>query len=188
MNNNELVRLFVAVDMPPEVVDEIKRFQKELSKQKLFEGRFTQEHQMHITLTFIGEVAAQQQSQIMQALRTIEFKKMKARLGSVDVFTKGRFVKIIFMHLVCPELSQLAQKIILVLSPWVEPEERDFVSHLTVARVKKVANVETLLEAIDKLDVAHITFEIDSFILKQSVLSPSGPEYTDIATYFAIKT
>jgi len=181
--NNEFLRLFVAVDMPESVVHEVARIQKVLEEQALFEGRFTTPEQVHITLKFIGRVLQDQMQPITTALQGIAYKKIPAQLGGVDVFAIGNRIKITYLSIICPELKGLAKEVEAVLEPWAEPEKRDFVSHATIARVKRVEDKQQLLGALRKFEVQPLSFTFDAFVLKQSVLSDQGPTYTNLATY-----
>lgn len=176
-------RLFVAVEMPQTVVNELKHIQSQLKKQALFSGTFVNPEHTHITVKFIGDVALDQLEAIKNILTTVQCKPMHAQLGSLDVFQKGEFVKIIFLQIVCPELASLAEQIEAVLEPWVAKEERAFVNHLTIARVKQVPDVPKLLDFLHHMKVEPLSFVFDSFVLKESELTPQGPVYTDVKRY-----
>lgn len=181
--NENTVRLFIAVDLPAIVITEIERIQKELCEQNLFTGRYVRPEQVHVTMKFIGKIKECQISSIDSVLKKISFFTCKAQLCGVDVFSVGNKIKIIYLNLIVPELVLLAFKIDQVLRPWCESEKRDFVSHATIVRVKRVENKERLLEFLRKFKVEPIQFTIDVFALKQSVLTSDGPEYTTIKTY-----
>ena len=177
------MRLFVAVDMPQTVVDEVRRIQDYFKKQELFNGRYTKPEDVHITMKFLGEVSTDLALQIDQALKTISCNGMHAHLSSLDVFSAGSKIKILFLNIICPELAVLAKQIDTALADLFAIEQRPFVSHATLARVKAVENREKLCAAINQFTVNKIEFTIDQFVLKQSELSTDGPTYTDIARY-----
>ena len=102
---------------------------------------------------------------------------------SLDVFAAGNRVKIIFLQVICPKLDQLAQKIEQALLQWCEKENRLFVSHATVVRIKRLENKERLLDLLQKLSVKPVQFTIDSFVLKESEFSVKAPAYTDKVRY-----
>ncbi len=183
MNKNNIVRLFVAVDFPSAVLSEVERIQDELRRKKLFEGRFTNPEQVHITIKFIGEVAEDQVAGVETALQRIQLPKMAAQLSGLDVFAVGNKIKIVYLNVVCPPLSQLATHAQEALLPWSEREKRDFVSHATIARVKRVEDKPRLLGAVRTFEVQPLQFTFDEFVLKQSVLSDQGPTYTNVAVY-----
>ena len=182
-NNEEYGRLFVAVDMPEAVTQYIERIQDALRRQDLFMGRFTKPEQVHITLKFIGEVPSCQVSGIGVVLQGIKVDKMKAQLGGLDVFAVGNKIKIIYIRVICPELTNLAKQVEDVLLAWCEREKRDFVSHATIARVKRVDDKQRLRKVVSQFEVQPMQFVFDSFVLKQSVLLSEGPIYKTVETY-----
>ena len=111
MKNKNRVRLFVAIDMPAVVVQEIARVQDIIKRETFFEGKFIDPQQVHLTVKFIGEVPTKQLPFIEKALASIKGKTMEAQLDSLDVFVASNRIKIIFLSLVCPELADLAQKV-----------------------------------------------------------------------------
>jgi len=176
-------RLFVAIEMPEQVQQEIETIQRHLRAQSLFYGKFIRPDQVHLTLKFIGEVADKNIHNIEQSLKSVTFKKIVCQLGSLDVFERRGFINIIFINLFCTELAQLAHDIEQALVEWVEPEKRDFVSHMTIARVKKVVDKEELLKTVGSFEVPSMTFDVDSFVLMESELTPEGPVYQGIQRY-----
>ncbi len=183
MKKKDAVRFFVAVDMPDEVVGEIERVQDIIKEEALFEGKFVDPEQVHVTLKFIGEVPTEQVPLIDKALSAIKNEAMEAQLSSLDVFAAGNRIKIIFLQIICPRLGHLAQKIEQALLQWCQVEKRSFVSHATIARIKRLKNKERLLGLFRKLSVKPIQFTIDSFALKESELSAKGPIYIDKGEY-----
>ncbi len=182
-NNEELGRLFVAVDIPEAVIQYIERIQDKLRRQELFVGRFTRPEQVHITLKFIGEVSFDQIVGIDAVLQEIKVDKIKAQLGGLDVFAVGNKIKIIYIRVICPELTNLAKQVEDALLTWCEREKRDFVSHATIARVKLVDDKQLLRKVVSQFEVKPMQFVFDSFVLKQSVLLSEGPIYKTVETY-----
>ena len=111
VDKKEQSRLFVAVDMPAAVVQEIARAQDIIKREALFEGKFVDPQQVHLTLKFIGEVSTKQIPSIEKALDKVKDKTMEAQLGSLDVFAAGNRIKIIFYHLSVPNLLILYKKL-----------------------------------------------------------------------------
>lgn len=177
------VRLFVAIDLPEVVKVEIGRMQKLLKSAQCFEGTYTNMQQAHITMKFIGSVQEDQVEPITKALESIMFLSDSAQLNHVGIFGEGDHIKIVYMNVIAPALYALAAVLDEQLLPWCNPEKRDFVSHVTLVRVKNHVNKDCLDEVLNTLKVEPITFEIQSFVLMQSVLTEVGPEYTTLATF-----
>lgn len=177
------LRLFIAVELPQEVIDEVLRVQSYLKKRNVFEGTYTRQVGMHITLAFLGEVAPENLEPITYALRTIAAPAMHARLGSFDFFSSHQEIKILFLNVCCPALTSLVAQIEKVLAPWYKKEVRPFVAHITLARVKRVPDRDRLEAALNDFALKKLDFTLDSFVLKKSQLTSDGPMYTDIAIY-----
>jgi len=183
MQKTNQKRLFVAIPLPQSVRNELALIQTKLKQSDLCEGRYTNAMQAHLTLVFIGSVAAEEIDSIKQALATISFPALTAELGSIDVFKKHGEIRIIYLDIICQELATLANLIAEKLSPWVPKEERPFVSHATIMRVKKVTDPDKLISLLHGISVEPQTFSIDSFLLMESQLGPEGPTYHEMARY-----
>lgn len=176
-------RLFVAIDVPQNVKDEVIRIQHELRSHNLCEGKFTESSGIHITLKFIGEVATDQVELIKYALDTVQAKKMTIYLDRLDLFTRGPIVKIILMRINAAYIADLMLQIERCLLSWVPAEKRDYIPHLTLVRVKKVSDVQALITYNRESYIKPLPFTVDHFVLKQSALTIEGPVYTDIARF-----
>ena len=64
-------------------------------------------------------------------------------------------------------------------------KEARFMSHITIARVKNVANKSGFLEYLKSVKPKNIKFNVCDFVLKKSELLPAGPVYSDIERYTA---
>jgi len=176
-------RLFIAVEMPKLVENELERIQKFLKKQDLFRGRYVNPEHAHITLKFVGDVDESDVVKVQEKLRSIEQEPMQASLGKLDLFKSGKKPRVIFVNIDCSGLAELARKIDDVLGDLFPPEGRPFVSHLTILRIKKIDDYDILDDVLDSFTVNQLSFTIDSFVLKESVLSSDGPVYSNIETY-----
>jgi 2'-5' RNA ligase len=185
MKLDKVKRLFIAVEITPSVVKEVKRIQQFLKKEEVFHGRYVDADKAHITLKFLGDIEESKIPIIQKRLRTIKHQPMKAHLGKLDLFksTNTNEVRVIFLSIVCPELAEIAKKIDETLTGLINHETRAFTSHLTIARVREIADYDILGDILDQLKVEPITFDINSFVLKQSKLSSDGPIYKDIECY-----
>lgn len=185
------LRLFIAVELPQEVMDEVLRIQGYLKKRNVFEGKYTHQGGIHITLKFLGDTLAETLAQVTGALKafsgsiapTSEQRIVKARLGGFDIFSSGQDIKVLFLNVQCPELTLLVAQLDCLLAPWYKKEERPFVAHLTLARIKRVPDREKFFAVLQECAIKKLEFTIDRFVLKKSELTPEGPLYGDIATY-----
>jgi 2'-5' RNA ligase len=181
---NTTLRLFIAVEAPEEVIQEARYLQTRFADEHLFEGSFTQPAGLHITLIFLGAVNTHKLDDLKQRLQSVSARQLSARLNGLDLFmNNGNHV--IFIRVESPALHDLVAAITQELGTEFRSEEREFVGHITLARIKKINEQarEQLLYEISALHTKPIEFVITSFVLKQSELTPNGSIYTDLAHY-----
>ena len=67
------MRVFIALDLNREAMNEIKRVQDIIRKKTLVTGKFTETENLHLTLKFLGEVEEKEVDIIKEKLREIKF-------------------------------------------------------------------------------------------------------------------
>jgi len=176
----EKQRCFIALDLPKEMISELKKVQSELNKQNLFIGKFTEEANMHLTLKFLGSIPNEQVIKIKERLKGVKLDSFEASVDEVGVFSE-EFVRIIWTALKGNEVFELQRLIDNALVDFFPKEER-FMSHITIARVKNIKDKQPLFDALKKIKF-EIKDQIKSFSFVRSVLIPSGPIYETIEKY-----
>ena len=89
---------------------------------------------------------------------------------------------VIWIKLPSKGVFELQKQINKNLKDLFKPEFR-FMSHITIARVRKTFDKKILIEYLKKIKPKKIKFKINNFFLKKSILSPEGPTYKDIEKY-----
>ena len=138
---------------------------------------------MHMTLKFIGNVPEEKIAGIRQLLRGVVAKSMQAQLKLLKAFGDPRWPKVLYVDIDCPQLHSLVRRFDEVLKDFCAPEEREFKSHATIARVKKTLDSDRLLKLLDATYVNPIAFPIDHFSLMKSELTSDGPIHTIVEQY-----
>ena len=179
------MRVFVAVGISQKAKDEIRKIQNQLPK---FDGKFTETENLHLTLKFLGEVSNEDIEEVKKRLREIRFNKFKTEINHLGFFDnqKPESYKrelIVWLHL--DNCEKLQDKVDEALSGLFEEEKR-FMSHLTIARVKNVKNKKEFLDKLEKIKINKIKFDVKDFRLKKSVLTKKGPVYEPIEEYFLL--
>lgn len=174
-------RCFISLDLPENVIDEIKRIQKLIKEKKLFDGKITESENLHLTLKFLGEIDEDVLEKVNERLNELIFKGFEARLGKIGVFSKKR-IRIIWIELLGQGVFELQKKIDEALEGLFEKEYR-FMSHITIARVKRVYDEKGFLEYLNGLKGKKIQFKVNEFYLKKSELFENGPVYEEILEY-----
>ncbi|KHO54858.1 MAG: 2'-5' RNA ligase [archaeon GW2011_AR19] len=156
------MRAFISLDLPAEIIKEIKKIQNALPK---FVGKKTESENLHLTLKFLGEVSEEKIEQIRENLKKIKLsprddsskdiqgghenlqagdtavpsgepQKFQVSIDSIGVFSK-KVIRIVWLHLT--NCDALQREIDEKLSDLFGKEQR-FMGHLTIARVKNIKN------------------------------------------------
>lgn len=175
------MRTFISINLSDEAVDEIKKIQKQLVESRLFEGKITEEENLHLTLKFLGEIDEKKVEEMRNRLRKVNIKRFKTRLGNIGVFSVT-FLRIIWIKLEGQAVFELQKQIDEALSSLFEKEVR-FMGHVTLARVKKVEDKDKLLGFLKKIKAKEVEFEVKNFKLMRSELFPQGPRYKVIEEF-----
>jgi len=173
------MRTFISIDIPEKVKKEIKKIQDELPE---FYGKKTELENLHLTLKFLGEINEDKLEKVKKRLREIKFNFFETEIDSIGVFSE-KFIRIVWLHL--NNCKRLQKEVDDKLKDLFEVERR-FMSHLTIARVKKIKDKKKFLEELKKLEIPKIKFNVDEFYLMKSELSKDGPKYEVIERYKSV--
>ncbi|HUT05797.1 MAG TPA: RNA 2',3'-cyclic phosphodiesterase [Nitrosopumilaceae archaeon] len=173
------MRAFVAVEISNrEVISSIKKFQSEIN----IKAKTVEPQNLHFTLQFLGEISEEISHKISQALQTIKFSSFKVNFKGIGAFPKMKFPRVIWIGTDDAggnELMDLAKKVENVLSPLGFTSDKPFKSHITVFRIKnKIDDISKEMEKFKEYEFG--SQEISNIKLKQSLLTPQGPVYSDL--------
>ncbi|MEK6840865.1 MAG: RNA 2',3'-cyclic phosphodiesterase [Nanoarchaeota archaeon] len=176
-----VVRTFISIDLPENIRKEVARIQQTLPE---FKGKLTETENLHLTLKFLGNIGEKTLSEVKNRLKEINFETFKTKISEIGVFSPDN-IKIIWIKLdSCEELQKSIDE---ELSGIFEKEKR-FMSHLTIARAKKIKGKEKFLNDLKKMKIpSGLGFEVESFNLKKSTLTSNGPVYETLGTYYLKK-
>lgn len=177
------MRLFISIEAPPAVIEQSVLIQNTLKQLNIFEGTYVAPQTMHITLAFLGEVADEKLSDIILNLEKLRFKQFEVKTDGIGV-NSWHHTTVIWLKILSQELGALASEINSCLKDYVQRENREFKSHLTLARIKNVRNKRLLQDILENLSINPIlSWQINEFYLKQSVLSEAGVTHTIIKKF-----
>lgn len=167
-----MVRLFVAIEIPQQIKDDLARFTKEVPG-----ARWVPADQNHLTLRFIGDVEPNDLAAIKEVLGKLRFPRFPLELRGVGHFPPGhRPPRVLWIGVAeSRALLELQKEVELsLLGTGIPPDERPFSPHLTLARLKEphtaaVAQFEQRHQAI-----SYPAFEVAELVLFSSVLTPKG--------------
>ena len=178
-------RAFIAIDINEEVRQKLVDAQKRLTATGA-QLKLVEPPNIHITMKFLGEVPEDRISAIVEALRKSAEGVMRFDIDvrGIGVFPNPRYVRVVWAGVGDgrDEIIALQRNLDRELQPLGFRPERDFVPHLTIARVKTVEQKERLIAFLKEMtDVEFGVTRAQAVELKQSKLTPKGPIYSTLA-------
>lgn len=187
----EMLRLFVAVELPWEVrravVDTVESLKRLVGENAL---RWVRPDGIHLTLRFLGATPEARVAEIARALADAVHDAPPFPLAPLGVGSfggRGRLRTVwIGVGGDAGALADLAERVEAALEPLGYPrEDRSFSAHLTLARVRDETPPQERARIHDLLMVFEPTlsppFTVDHVSLMQSTLGPGGSVYRQLA-------
>jgi 2'-5' RNA ligase len=186
----EEVRCFIAIELPDGVKRDLRELQAQLKAASQAPVKWVDPENIHLTLKFLGNVAAGRLDKIGQAMAeavqgTSSFSLEVKELG---VFPNPKRVQIVWVGVSgeTEKLAILQQRIESGLEKLGFPSEnRRFTPHLTLARLRDRATPqerEKLGQTIAETEFAGGSFSVNSVKLMKSQLTPEGPIYSQLSS------
>jgi RNA 2',3'-cyclic 3'-phosphodiesterase len=166
-------RLFVAIDLPESTRDLLAGLDPHIRG-----VRWTDRAQMHLTLSFFGEVPDETDLVLREKLSIIEFGAFFLPIVGVGAFSAKGALKIIWIGVgkAHPHLFQIHKRVQeAALAAGLEPELRPWHPHITIARCKDVSaqSLRKFLQTNAEFDAGMI--RVEAFHLYSSKLTSAGP-------------
>jgi 2'-5' RNA ligase len=135
------VRAFIAVTLPAEVRVAVERVQRELKAAVRGNAvRWTPSEQVHLTLKFLGNVAADSLPDLESAVRhaCADAAPFELTAGGLGAFPSEQRPRVLWVGVggEVEALRQLEQAVARETAAWGEREDKPFHPHLTLGRVK----------------------------------------------------
>lgn len=176
------MRLFLAINLPDAVRSAVWDAAAPLRTQS-WPIRWVEPDGLHLTLKFLGEVAADRESRIAQQLDEIVAgaKPFPMEVGGFGAFPTPARPRVLWVGCeAAPPLELLQHRVEREMDALGFPlEGRPFHPHVTIGRVRKdarprdLAGLEPVLEDLS----VHEMVTVDAVALMQSTLRPHGARY-----------
>ena len=172
-------RLFVAIRPPEEIRDLLLDAMDDSA-----DFRWQDDEQLHLTLRFMGEVDRHVAADLSDALGRIRAAPFQLRISKVGTFDHRAAGALWAGVEPKAQVATLAAKIERVCQQaGLEPEQRAFHPHITLARWKGRRTIE-LADFLDRRrSLTSEPFDVREFLLVESRLSRHGAHYEEIASY-----
>ena len=179
------MRLFVAVEIAPEIRERITEFVSQI-RPTLPNARWSRPEGMHITLKFLGRVPDEKRSEIEAKLSGISAPHFRISVSDAGVFPNEKSPRVLWVGVGArPDLAKLADQVDAALSPLgFEREKRAFTPHVTLARFKDRVSKAGVTAALSSAPAGGFgTMTATEFHLYESKLPPQGSRYSKLASF-----
>jgi RNA 2',3'-cyclic 3'-phosphodiesterase len=178
-----MLRYFIALPLPSDLKDRLVAIQPPALPGMRLIGR----DEFHLTLHFLGEVAAQDVEKVRNALATIKTNAFAIRINGVGMFPSERHAKVLWAGVEAnADLLELHRAIGSVLADAIgfRPEERPYSPHVTLARLDEPAPPEIIDGYLNEnKGFSPPPVLIDRFIIYSSEFKDKVPRYREEAVF-----
>ena len=173
------MRLFITVEIPENLKVELASWS--FSKKGV---SWVKAENMHITLKFLGEVDEKLVKNLIDRLSNIKFKAFNVKTNRAGFFPNESSPRVLWVDFVDGEsLKSLARAVSLALPEF--KKDHPFKDHLTLARIKHLANAEkeNVVKKVKKIKTEGKEWVVKDFVLVRSILLSNGPPYGVLARF-----
>lgn len=170
-----MIRLFVALPIPGSQRRRLAQICTGID-----DARWLDDHNLHMTLRFIGEVPEDQGEDLATALSKLRTTPFQLRLKGVGHFGSSRGVRAVWADIEpSPELVQLRGRVDAVLQrAGLAPEHRKFHPHVTLARLRHATPDHIAPWLAANTLFTSMPFTVKKFALFSSHLGKLGADYS----------
>jgi len=184
-----LLRAFIAIEFPQHIQDAVEkqtaRLRQTLGNEII---RWVPCQNMHLTLKFLGDIAASHVDFLKQMLarEAVSHPQFDLQISGLGSYPTSRRPRVLWAGLHTPaDLISLQRSIEAGTTRLgYEQEEHAFSPHLTLGRVRQTtspAEMQKVRNALDTIQLGNIgTARVDSIHLFKSDRLPSGSVYTKL--------
>jgi len=178
------MRLFIGIPIPEEYARGIREVQGAWRGRLKSKVSWVRPELAHLTLKFLGETDETKVGGIVKAMRAATRGRFELQGGSGGFFPPRGAPRVVWLGFAegMRECAEYFAALDVELSRvGFAAETRPFAAHVTVARVREAARGDDWPGLAKALTRDWPAFGVDSVVLWQSVLLPSGPEYRRVA-------
>lgn len=173
-------RLFVGLGLPASVRANLHVLQGGVQG-----ARWVAPENLHITIRFIGELDRAGAEDVAEALAALSVPAFDIRLSDAGTFASGQRVRMIWAGVVPSEaLVALKARVDAALArAGIEPEERKFVPHVTLARLRDASFDEVARRVSEIAPQVAGCIAVEELVLFESHLGTKGAQYLPAAVF-----
>lgn len=178
----ETLRTFIAVELPEDIRKKLEKI-KNVFYQEEDRISWVASKNIHLTLHFLGNISSADinslKENILTAAKSID--KFTIDVKGVGVFPNSKNPRIIWVGV--GKGAESVKKVYNKLSAGLKSinipmEERDYIAHITLARVKYIKNIKIFVEKLDEFkENLFGNVDVYSISLIKSTLTKTGSIY-----------
>ncbi len=180
------IRSFLAIELDEELVPKILDVQKEFKKTNA-NIKYVPSQNMHFTLKFFGNIDLDMVEDISSAVEKVikNYSSFDLNIKNCGCFPNKKVIKVLWLGLEeGSPIKDLQKDLDKEFRKLGFKKERNFISHLTIGRVKSPKNKKEIRETIERVEDIEIgQMTVSKICLKKSTLTPQGPIYEDIKVF-----
>ena len=189
-HNSAEIRSFIAIELPEEVREGLARLRSKLERDEHRFVKWVDPGGIHLTLKFLGNIPFKQVTEITKAIEEAAqgISLFHLEISGIGAFPNLKQVRVFWVGISgeVDKLSMLQQNMDSALAALgFAKEERSFVPHLTLARIRQGASPSERRSFGDLVgstifeDKYHI--KVNAISLMKSQLTPAGAIYTRLS-------
>lgn len=175
-HSSEQLRAFISIDIPEQIKHEIAVHTAQIKSRCI---ATTTVDNLHISVLFMGDINDFQLNAAQNALCAISIHDFYMSLGEVKFFDGGKpMVAYISINEGNADIKSIFDALSASLKGIVHIDNREFIPHLTIARIK--GNCEKEIKALKSICITGGRFKCNNIKIIRSTLSSGPPVYTEI--------
>lgn len=179
------MRLFVAFLLNDRVRGCLRTVQDRLRRS--CDGvRWVKPEQMHVTIQFLGEVADSDIADVTEAVAcgAANGESFTLTVGECGCFPPRGSVRVVWAG-ANDETGTMLRSVEAIqkelFDVGFEPDRRAWSSHITIGRARNARADSTMRNSIERCTYESLDQRVETAALMASVLSPTGPVYTEVS-------
>lgn len=186
VQESKTVRSFLAIELKEDLVPKILDVQKEFKKTNA-NIKYVPSKNMHFTLKFFGNIDEEMIEDISLSVEKVimNYSSFDLSIKNCGCFPNKNVIKVLWLGLdEGSPIKSLQKDLDREFKKLGFKKEKNFISHLTIGRVKSPKNEKEIRKTIEKLENIEIgQMTVSRICLKKSTLTPQGPIYEDIKVF-----
>ncbi|MHA1577179.1 MAG: RNA 2',3'-cyclic phosphodiesterase [Candidatus Thorarchaeota archaeon] len=177
----EDIRVFLSIDIEdPNLLTRINHIQKQLDRQAA-KMKLIEQENIHFTWRFFGDTPISKIEDIHQELLKLKFNPITIQILGVGAFPNIHKPRVIWVGATqnvdkLRELKKATDELLANLSYRIE--QKKFIPHATIARVRTIRDRTQLTENLESLTNESVgIMTVSSIRMTKSTLTQSGPIY-----------